>query len=88
MWAGCFTLLKHGIGGRCVRATHFMWGIQMVKFIPVRGFRDPAPNSIRVKREVGRMIRKHADQCDLTIGDFVEQCVRFAIEHMEKDGKE
>ncbi len=55
----------------------------MTTFKPVDGIRHPAPTNVRLSPDVGAVVRKHADRLDTSNQDFVEQCVRFAVEHME-----
>ncbi len=55
----------------------------MATFKPVGGTRHPAPTNVRLSPDIGAVVRKHADRLDTSNQDFVEQCVRFAVEHME-----
>ncbi len=55
----------------------------MKYFIPKKVDKDVI--SIRIDTELLKEIDKNAAQADISRNEFINQCIIFALEHMQKD---
>ncbi len=57
----------------------------MGKFNPTRTDDPNPPRAIYVDPTVGIMIRLNSENLGISMGEFVDQCVRYAIDNMETE---
>ena len=57
----------------------------MGQFVPKK--QDKEVISIRISCETVRTVDAQATKFDISRNEFINQCILFALEHMEQDGK-
>lgn len=57
----------------------------MGRFIPKK--QDKEVISIRISAETVRTVDAQAAKFDISRNEFINQCILFALEHMERDEK-
>ena len=59
--------------------------VRMEVFIPKK--QDKEVISIRITSDLLEAVDKNAAKCDISRNEFINQCIHFALEHLQADEK-